>query len=159
MALRGRRPMQQSLRQGAGKVAVPTMRLTWEPRHTGDTEYGLIFGAIAGMLLVAATVLPLSEYVPACTFRSFTGFPCPACGSTRALAGLAQGKVLASAAFNPLCVAVVAAALLAFLLNGIMLLFRLPRPSLHLTTCESSCVRTLAAMLLLVNWAFLIVHL
>jgi hypothetical protein len=134
------------------------MRMTWSPRRPGDIEYGLIFGAIAVLALAAAAVLPVTELAPVCTFRSMTGLPCPACGSTRSLACLAHGQFLASAALNPLFVAAVSAALIAFLLNGVLILFRLPRPSLHMTTGEGICIRWLAALLVVAQWAFLILR-
>lgn len=37
-----------------------------------------------------------------CIFRSFTGHPCPACGSIRSIGALAQGDLLAAWQFNPL---------------------------------------------------------
>jgi|MudIll2142460700_1097286.scaffolds.fasta_scaffold152900_3 hypothetical protein len=135
------------------------MRITWRSRSAGEIEYGLIYGAIAILAMVAARLLPLGAFLPPCTFRALTGFSCPACGSTRALASLAQGEVLASAAFNPLCSAVIAAAVSAFLVNGIMLFLRLPRPSFSLTAFEAACVRSLTAVLVLMNWAYVAFHL
>ena len=36
-----------------------------------------------------------------CIFRKVTGFPCPSCGTTRAVQLLLQGNVLASLQMNP----------------------------------------------------------
>jgi hypothetical protein len=36
-----------------------------------------------------------------CIFKNVTGFPCPACGSTRATLALLHGKILNSIRINP----------------------------------------------------------
>jgi hypothetical protein len=130
------------------------MQLTWRTKRAGEIEYGLIFGSIAVVALCAVAVLPLPAMLPACSFRSFTGLACPTCGSTRALASLARGEVLASASLNPLFSSLVIASTLALLLNGTLIIFRLPRPSLHLRPFEAACIRGLAVLLVLANWAY-----
>lgn len=37
-----------------------------------------------------------------CIFRLITGYPCPVCGTTRAIAALAEGRFHDSISFNPL---------------------------------------------------------
>jgi len=44
------------------------------------------------------------ELLPACPLRAATGWPCPACGSGRAVAALAGGDWLAAFAWNPLAI-------------------------------------------------------
>lgn len=40
--------------------------------------------------------------LPQCPWHALTGFPCPGCGSTRAILDLLQGRFAAGFAFNPL---------------------------------------------------------
>jgi hypothetical protein len=47
-----------------------------------------------------------------CPFRLVTGFPCPGCGTTRAVAAFLDGRLSDSIEFNPLGVTFLAAALL-----------------------------------------------
>jgi hypothetical protein len=47
-----------------------------------------------------------------CIFRIFTGQPCPACGTTRALGALAEGKIIESLNFNPLGIVILLSAIL-----------------------------------------------
>lgn len=69
----------------------------------------LAWGAVA---LAAAALLPVAAALvaslPACPLRSATGWPCPACGSGRALAALGSGDLYAALAANPLAVAAAA---------------------------------------------------
>jgi hypothetical protein len=48
---------------------------------------------------------------PACTFEAATGIVCPTCGSTRALAALAEGRILDALRYNPAVALVLGAAL------------------------------------------------
>ena len=94
-----------------------------------------------------------------CPFRALTGFPCPTCGGTRALAALARGNLPESLAMNPLlslaALAVLAAA-------GTSLARRIAaRPAIRLLLSPRDhrilrigCVVALAA-----NWVYLVFHL
>ena len=134
------------------------MNLAWRARGAGELDYGLIYGTIAILALVAVRFLPLSGFLPPCAFRAMTGFPCPACGSTRALAWLAQGDFAASMSINPLFFLLIIASIGAFVVNGILRLCRLPMPSMDLTAFEADCIRAAAVLVALANWAFLAAH-
>ena len=64
----------------------------------------------AAIALGGAALLPVLADVagrlPRCPLRAATGWPCPTCGSGRALAALASGELGAALAANPLVVAV-----------------------------------------------------
>jgi Protein of unknown function (DUF2752) len=47
-----------------------------------------------------------------CTFRIFTGLPCPFCGTTRAFGALSQGDFFESFSLNPLAIVITFVALL-----------------------------------------------
>ena len=134
------------------------MNLAWRARGAGELDYGLIYGTIAILALVAVRLLPLSAFLPPCAFKAVTGFPCPACGSTRSLACLAQGDIAASMAMNPLFFLLIIAAIGAFVVNGTLRLCRLPLPSMDLTAFEADCIRVAAVLVVLANWAFLAAH-
>lgn len=42
-----------------------------------------------------------SSHIGACMIKNVTGYPCPSCGTTRAVRLLWQGKILESLAMNP----------------------------------------------------------
>jgi len=76
----------------------------------------LALGWGAAALAGAALVPWLGRRVdrlPACPLQAATGWPCPACGSGRALAALAHGELGVAFAWNPLAVAAFAAFALA----------------------------------------------
>ncbi|RMH59638.1 MAG: DUF2752 domain-containing protein [Candidatus Hydrogenedentota bacterium] len=46
----------------------------------------------------------LARFLPPCTFRRVTGFPCPSCGTTRAVLALLGGDLAEAIRFQPLFV-------------------------------------------------------
>ncbi len=62
----------------------------------------LMVGCATGYAWVAWTVHdPVSEST-VCLLKNTTGFPCPSCGSTRAVAALARGDAFEALQWNPL---------------------------------------------------------
>ena len=93
-----------------------------------------------------------------CPFRQITGWPCPTCGATRALAALTQGQLVAALFFNPLVAAV---ALVLIAAGAVSLAARIlnvelpaPRPGPAL----QRLLRASAVGLVLANWTYLILH-
>jgi len=61
-----------------------------------------------GLLVLAIAAIRsgrLDAWTGPCALRAATGWPCPTCDGTRALAALADGRVLAALAANPLVAA------------------------------------------------------
>ncbi len=132
------------------------MRVVLEKKESGRIEHGIIFGGIALLALVAVRLLPLSSYAPACVFRHLTGIPCPTCGATRSMVFLAYGDIASAFTMNPLVAAGILLALFSFFYGSLTLLFDLPRIRVLLTEEERGAARWSSAVLLLVEWIYLI---
>jgi hypothetical protein len=130
------------------------MHLTLKKRASGDIVFGLIYGTIAILTLIAVRFLPVLELMPSCVFRAFTGIPCPTCGATRSLVHLANGNLSASFGMNPAIALFIFAALLMFAYD-VATLFSGSRISLSLTPREATLIRAGAVVVLLANWAYL----
>lgn len=134
------------------------MHLTLKKRASGDIVFGLIYGTIAILALIAVRFLPVLELMPSCVFRAFTGIPCPTCGATRSLVHLANGNLSASFGMNPAIALLLFAALLMFAYD-VATLFSGSRISLSLTPREATLMRAGAVVVLLANWAYLALNL
>ncbi len=62
---------------------------------------GLLATLLAGLLALARW-FPWELTPPLCALKSWTGIPCPGCGTTRAWAALAHGQLSQGFAWNPL---------------------------------------------------------
>ena len=104
------------------------MVLTWTPRERR-------FGFLHALGLAGVTALLVARFVPVarlpfwhCVIREHTGWPCPGCGLTRALEGLAHGRFGFAFGSNPLgalggCLLAAAA-----LVAAVQVVFRLSSP-------------------------------
>lgn len=73
---------------------------------TDENALYIIGWILLGFLLLIAAALKLwpgalEKYLPPCLFLTLTGFYCPGCGGTRAVAALAQGKPVTSLIYHP----------------------------------------------------------
>lgn len=68
----------------------------------------ILFVTIVLVILVKVLDIHLSEFLPGCLLLRFTGFYCPGCGGTRAVAALFQGQFLKSFFYHPLVMYVAA---------------------------------------------------
>ena len=131
------------------------MHIRLKERQPRDIEFGVIYGGIGVLVLIALRLTPIAQLLPSCLFRGLTSFPCPTCGATRALLLLVHGEVAAALSMNPLVSLTAVAACLVFPCSLLALLLHMPRPSLELSTREHVVVRTAAVVLVLMNWAYL----
>src|SRR5262249_59448131 len=84
----------------ARSAAAGSLRLT---APAGRLPLGAIFGAIGLAATTAIGVLHLDHLgFTVCLFKAFTGWPCPTCGSTRALGRLFALDLPGALAMNPL---------------------------------------------------------
>ncbi len=132
------------------------MVLALRRRPGGQIEFGIIYGGIAFLALLAGRFLPVLALAPSCALRTLTGLPCPTCGSTRSLVHLSHGDVVSAFAMNPLTTAALLAAVIYLLYSVTALTFNLPRVAFALTEKEKDLVRASAVLLLLLNWVYLL---
>jgi len=76
-----------------------------KPRWTAIAGFGLVVAAIYGLL----TRFPPQQYgfYPVCPIRALTGWLCPGCGGTRAIAALLRGDLVGALRLNGLVVTMV----------------------------------------------------
>src|SRR5262245_55658791 len=90
----------------------------------GGLPLGAILAACGGVIALAVGLLHLARLpIPVCVFKAVTGWPCPTCGSTRAVGRLLEGDLPGAFAMNPLAV-MVALAILLWGLADLVLLAR-----------------------------------
>ena len=130
------------------------MQLILKKRMSGDIAFGLIYGTIALLALIAGRFLPVQELMPSCVFRALTGIPCPTCGATRSLVRLAHGDLSASFGMNPAVALAIFGSML-FFLYDLVALFSGSRLSLLPTPLEAKLIRAGAVAVLLAHWASL----
>ena len=122
--------------------------------------WGAVIGTVLGLGATVALAAPdLIRLLPACVFRALTGLPCPSCGSTRAVLALADGRLLAALAHNPLAILVLggAAIYLGYALGAILRLVPRVRTG-WLTPPMPVPLRVGLPALLMANWIWLLVQ-
>jgi hypothetical protein len=133
------------------------MRLFLKKRAPDQIEFGIIYGGIALLMLGVGWLQPMLSFAPDCAFKGLTGIPCPTCGSTRSVVHLSHGEILSAFVMNPLTTLCLMSAVLYFIYSSISAALYLPRISLRLTDTERNIMRAGVVMLLLVQWAYLII--
>jgi len=135
------------------------MRLFLKKRTPSQIEFGIFYGGIAFLVILAAWFMPHFAYLPSCAFKGLTGIPCPTCGATRSLVYLAHGGIFAALAMNPLVTLSFIAAVLYLLYSLVTLAAGAPRLHVALTDREKDAVRIAVLGLVLINWTYLICNL
>jgi hypothetical protein len=125
-------------------------------REPGEIEFGIIYGGIALFAIILARFIPLLSLVPGCAFRILTGYPCPACGTTRALIHFSQARFLPAFAMNPLAFIALVGCILFFFYSIITFLFDFRRFQISLSETEKDLVRKIAFAIVFLNWLYLI---
>ena len=78
---------------------------------------GMMLLIVTGAAILRAFPPTLYDFYPHCPVHGLTGWECPGCGSTRALAALLAGNWAAAIQYNALIVALVPAALALFFIQ------------------------------------------
>ncbi len=119
----------------------------------------LWLGVAAGAAAMSALGATMGLRLPRCLFHLATGYPCPGCGSTRAMLQLAQANVSAALAFNPLITVAALCALAWGLYAATVLVLCLPRLRVgEITRRGALALRVGAAAAVLGNWGWVIAH-
>jgi hypothetical protein len=129
------------------------LRFTAPP---GKLPLGAIFGTI-GVASAGAIALLRLDHLPftVCLFKAMTGWPCPACGSTRAVGHLAHADVAGAFAMNPLATAA-AVVVAAWAVADAVLLARGRALDLEVETRVGNLMRVGFVVAVALNWAYLL---
>ena len=135
------------------------MQIVLNKRAPGQIEFGIIYGGIVLLALLAGRFLPVLALAPSCAFKTLTGVPCPTCASTRTIVYLSHGDVASAFFMNPLVLAGVLAALVYLFYSLFTLFFAVPRLVVAFSGKEKDRIRALAVLLILANWLYLVITL
>jgi hypothetical protein len=133
------------------------MQLRLKKRSPDQIEFGIIYGGIALVILGAGWLQSILSFAPDCVFKGLTGIPCPTCGATRSVVHLSHGDILTAFTMNPLTTLCLMTAVLCFIYGLLSAAFHLPRIGFLVTDKERTAMRAGVVMLLLVQWAYLII--
>jgi hypothetical protein len=133
------------------------MQLRLKKRSPDQIEFGIIYGGIALVILGAGWLQSILSFAPDCVFKGLTGIPCPTCGATRSVVHLSHGDILSAFTMNPLTTLCLMTAVLCFIYGLLSAAFHLPRIGFLVTDKERTAMRAGVVMLLLVQWAYLII--
>jgi hypothetical protein len=121
-------------------------------------QLGLLWGGVAAALVALSPLASrLAGLLPPCPLKTFTGVPCPGCGTTRAALALGRLDVLAAFTVSPL-----AAAAWVLLVGGglaagaLALAGREPPAPPRLSGGRERAFRIAVAGALVANWIYLI---
>jgi len=77
--------------------------LTWRDAGSDDRRIAWLGLAAATVALLALPLVGrVAPLAPGCWLHAVTGWPCPTCGSTRAVAALGRGRIVEALGWNPL---------------------------------------------------------
>jgi hypothetical protein len=83
--------------------------VTWRPAEREDHQVAAMWAICAGLIVLFRPFwIAAAGALPPCLWRVWTGWPCPGCGSTRAVVRLLHADPAGALALNPLaaCAAV-----------------------------------------------------
>ncbi len=135
------------------------MQIVLNKRAPGQIEFGIIYGGIVLLALLAGRFLPVLALVPSCAFKALTGVPCPTCAATRSIVYLSHGDVASAFFMNPLVLAGALVALVYLLYSLFTFFFVVPKISVALSGKETDRIRALVVLLIFANWLYLVISL
>lgn len=118
--------------------------------------------AVLGLWLLMVAACALIELrtgfdLPTCLFKRATGWPCPTCGSTRAMVSLLHGHIGDAIALNPLMVLLVLLTPVTVLVSrGVSAPSNSRSPQSRMTATRWNIALALGLAALALNWAWVI---
>lgn len=135
------------------------MKIRRRPLLPGEPDHELIWGSVIAAAMVTGSVwLGAGLPMPACPLHALTGIPCPTCGTTRGLAALLHGDMRKAAAFNPLVMAGILAAVFYTAYAAAAVVGLLPRWRVSLSPRAATAARIILTALLVSDWVYLFLH-
>jgi hypothetical protein len=129
-----------------------------QQNRQSNIPFGMIFGVFGIFALLGARLIHwLNPPLPACMFKSITGYPCPTCGMTRSIEAFAEFHFWQSFLMNPLFfLAGIGIGMYSFYSTGIYC-FKFPKFKIIWTKKRTNITRLLAVILIVLNWGYLII--
>lgn len=127
-------------------------------RSAGEQDRGIAwlwFATVTASLAAVPLAPAVAALVPGCPMHEWTGWPCPTCGSTRALLALAGARLQEALRFNPLATLSVIALSLGGIVAPLWVRLRWPLPVAP--TPWPAWWRIAVVLLVAANWAYLLV--
>ena len=127
------------------------------PGKKGELNLPLVYLLVAGGGVFFVYILYLFNRLPhlPCVFKTFTGYPCPTCGSTRMVSDLIHLDILSAFARNPLLF-LGGVVFIAWGLYGFYMLFSGKKIQVTLTKKEGLFLRLGLITLFILNWIYLV---
>jgi len=128
--------------------------MTWRPPDREDRQVAMLWAVCASLAVLFRPLwLAAAGFLPPCVWRAVTGWPCPGCGTTRAIVRLLQADLPGALALNPLA----ACAAVAFVAGGFVAPVWLAcggqRP--HVATRQRPAWLVALGVAFLANWSWL----
>ena len=77
--------------------------MTWRAPDREDRQVAVLWLVAAALFLLMRPVwLASAAFMPACPWHAWSGWPCPGCGTTRAVVRLLEGDLGGALRYNPL---------------------------------------------------------
>ncbi len=136
------------------------MQFSWKRLAPAEADHELLWLSVSAAGFVASALwFGLRLPWPGCAFHALTGLPCVTCGATRSTIQFLHGHFQAALLFNPLVFASLCAIALFDVYAFAVLVARAPRLRLaDWKKTETKTVRTLAIVLLSLNWIYLLAY-
>jgi hypothetical protein len=124
-----------------------------------------VFGFVDALGLTGAVGLLVARFIPVarlpfwgCAIRRATGWPCLGCGLTRVADRMSHFNVAGAWEANPLGTVAAMLFMAAIVAAVLHMAFKVPMPTVTLTPREWYWVRVTLGVLVVVNYAFVVVH-
>ena len=119
---------------------------------------GLALGFIGIVILIVARIVYwLKPPLPVCMFKTLTGYPCPSCGTTRAIIDLSLFHFWDAILMDPLvCLVGLGVGIYAFY-SGAVYFLDFPKLNFVWTKKRNNLARIIVVLAILLNWAYLII--